>query len=634
MVTRADGMTTHVGITLHIKRGSGIRKVIRVASGGSIQAAIDSAPRSPRKKTLILVSPGTYFENLILDRRLMLQGHGAASTIINGSAFSVADKAAWVADINNRLRKKSWELLPGDTADFLLDAGGGITVLGKRGWAKKPGFRDRLKIDGFAIMGARRGGGVFAYHNTSGLAVSNNIVAFNSGNFGGGVRFGVPSMVDSTGTDYVPAFNEAVHVRNNLIAGNAAINGGGGVSLFNGSDDYQVYENRICGNFALAYGGGIAHFGLSHEGQVFQNEILFNHAFDEGGGMIVAGELVPAGAPAGTLTPGSGWVAVDSNLILGNVSSDDGGGFRTLNVNGQDVANNPLNIDPLGDNSLPPMWHSILFTNNMVVNNVAADVGGGVSLDDTARIAMVNNTISYNASSGTGVDSFGVPGGGPIFDPPGPPNTTTPLPAGLTARVHSMGLQAAFDPTLLQTHSDPLLYNTIIRDNMSYYYFDDAPTNLIWVEDGVQTDWSPPAGQGNFWNLAVLGGTGAERLSPMFSVLGDEPYTGFGGPISTAPPFHGSNLFVDPLFANPVPLVLEAGQLAGIGAFVGIRYTVMPPSAYDYHITAGPAVDTGAAALPDPPFPGGAYIEPLDTDFDGQMRPMGASSDIGADELQ
>ena len=54
---------------------------------------------------------------------------------------------------------------------------------------------------------------------------------------------------------------------------------------------------------------------------------------------MIAGELVPAGAPAGTLTPGSGSVTVNANLIQGNKSGDDGGGLRTLMVNGQDVQN-------------------------------------------------------------------------------------------------------------------------------------------------------------------------------------------------------------------------------------------------------------------------------------------------------
>ena len=117
------------------------------------------------------------------------------------------------------------------------------------------------------------------------------------------------------------------------------MSGGGGVALFNGSDGYKVSENRICGNFSLVYGGGILHYGLSPLGIIQGNEIYFNEAFDEGGGILIGGELVPAKAPPGTLTQGSGSVIVDSNRILGNGSGDDGGGFRCLEANGEDIKN-------------------------------------------------------------------------------------------------------------------------------------------------------------------------------------------------------------------------------------------------------------------------------------------------------
>jgi hypothetical protein len=154
---------------------------------------------------------------------------------------------------------------------------------------------------------------------------------------------GTPSIVNDTNDGYVGSFNDGLRIHNNHVKQNGATDGGGGISLFNGSDNYRVYANYVCGNFALAYGGGIAHYGLSNNGLIAGNVILFNEAFDEGGGVIVAGELpLQNGLLA---TPGSGSVVIDGNLIQGNLGGDDGGGVRTLLTNGQDVLANPTRPD-------------------------------------------------------------------------------------------------------------------------------------------------------------------------------------------------------------------------------------------------------------------------------------------------
>ncbi len=55
------------------------------------------------------------------------------------------------------------------------------------------------------------------------------------------------------------------------------------------------------------------------------------------------------------------------------------------------------------------MWHEIHVFNNMIVNNSSADHGGGISLDDTVKIEVVNNTISNNDATSTSSGSFGGP---------------------------------------------------------------------------------------------------------------------------------------------------------------------------------------------------------------------------------
>jgi hypothetical protein len=44
--------------------------------------------------------------------------------------------------------------------------------------------------------------------------------------------------------------NPGVHIHHNEVIENGSLNGGGGISLFAGADDYVVEQNQLCGNFS------------------------------------------------------------------------------------------------------------------------------------------------------------------------------------------------------------------------------------------------------------------------------------------------------------------------------------------------------------------------------------------------
>ena len=131
----------------------------------------------------------------------------------------------------------------------------------------------------------------------------------------------------------------------------AVINGdgvGGGISLNTGSDAYKVQKNWVCGNFSVGSGAGIGHLGFSHGGLIEDNSHHLQRVLQPGtrpspaavSTSAVSRVCVPIDVYL--LSPGTGNVTIDANLIRGNLAgAGDGGGIRIENVNGEDILAQP-----------------------------------------------------------------------------------------------------------------------------------------------------------------------------------------------------------------------------------------------------------------------------------------------------
>ncbi len=615
-ITRGDnGMTSKMGVTLHV---GATGAVLHVGTGQpltSIQQAIDIAG----DHDLILVHPGTYKENLIMYKPVKIQGSGAFSTIIDSFGFlqDLQNQANWLAKWEALTGSGDIALIEGQQPDLAVEKGAGITV------ASSPGrftTVDRALIDGVAVTGAlETGGGIFVYGYGKGLQIGNTHIHANQGSLGGGIRVGTPSILTAPGDAYVGSENQDMRIHHSLINTNGTLFGnGGGISLYKGCDNYEITNNWICGNYAIIYGGGISHFGLINNGLIAHNTILNNESVDEGAGIMVSGELVPAGAPVGTLTEGAGSVTINSNLIQGNFAGDDGGGIRTLLVNGQDVQVSPDN---------PNNWYKIEILNNIVVNNCSADRGGGMSFDDTARIFVINNTVAHNDSTSTGSDAFG----GPVTEnaPPGQPvppeagelgaiggiTNSIPQVAGIASNAHSTGLQDAFDPSVLQEFSNPVLEDNIIWQNRTFWWDANDNGGFGGLRPHV-TAGEPPI----YWDLAVYGTAAPEVMMPHYSILTTLVDT------NSVPIYDATNSTVDPMLVNTYN---NDYQTTSKGAQFGnfVTTTFLPTGLRgDYHI----GISSPAAG-----FGGGSYFSlfpELASDFDMDNR-IGYPVDSGADQI-
>ena len=175
---------------------------------------------------------------------------------------------------------------------------------------------------------------------------------------------------------------------------------------------------------------------------------------------------------------GSGSVLIDANLIQSNMSgSSYGGGIR---IEGLNTADN--------------LGYTAEIYNNMIVNNVAAMAGAGISLQDAVNVSIINNTVANNDSTATAAAAF----------PATNNNASLPRPAGIQANVHSAALAAALGGNV----PNPTLLNNIVYQNRSYFH------------QGLNVGGDALALHG-YWDLGITG-QAVPGTAPLTRLFGPE----------------------------------------------------------------------------------------------------------------
>jgi SdrD B-like protein len=595
----------------------------------AIQNAIDAAAASAGPD-LVVVYPGTpqgdrinpfgaYYENLILDTPIKLQGVGPGGVYPDGSFVtgSVIDGSANGGDTalatqwRTRLGDMTWvgnqEVYEGQIIYLLAESTSQYD-------GQYQGQTYRAAIDGFDLRGGdqmgfpsnineigggptglppnavTQGGAIFANDYVQNLQITNNVVRNNGGSYGT-IRLGTPDLPDNQTDD--------VRIANNRIVASGGTNLAGAIGIFAGAERYEVARNDICGNFSAEYGGGLSVYGFSPNGSIHHNRIYYNRSYDEGAGIMVAGALP---ADPADLSPGSGSVDIYNNLIQGNLADDDGGGLRFLMASSDCLSGSGYRPCPIN------------VYNNMIVNNVSTHEGGGVSLNDAPNVRLYNNTIMKNITTATAVDSNGLP-----------------MPAGLSTSANSAMLQAVL-PGGSPTFSNPVQFNNIFWDNRAGMQSGGTVVGIGGAGDATPVD---------HWDMGA--GDGSGSLTPTNSIIqtppdSPSPTTGYSNPAGS-----GNQVGVDPLVVTPFDTTLAFAPWRESVNFVGAIMVAqdLPPTLFtgDYHIPTGsPAVNGGAPSKVAPILPSPVVVPT--TDYDGQSRPSpcGATGsatacDIGADEL-
>ncbi len=587
MIHASTGASTATGISIHVRGGAGANvynpPIVNVGTPSSNAHALQNAIDGASAGDLLLLTQGTYEENVIMNKPVMIQGLGPGGntqmttnpnnepaplllgTAISGRFFNTS-ATAW--------RNKLNQMKPFSGNQAVPEAAG-ITVIARSSGTNSPANLrtsafptsglSLARIDGIyvKVSQGQGAGGIQVNAWARNLQITNDVIEGNGGESAGGIGLGSPYVGNNN--------NTGIRIQYDLIDGNGARSKAGGVGIFNGADNYQLRNAIICSNYSFEYGAGVSHYGLSPGGTIADNRVYYNDSFDSGGGISISSELPQPTSPNAPqpLGAGSGTVDVDRNLIQSNFSGDDGGGLFLQN----------------------DLTARINVRNNMIVNNASAHLGGGIQLVNSSNVAIVNDTIAYNNTTGSGEGRDGRPHG-----------------AAVASEVHNPLFQAIVGNNAPHFSQPVAMYNNIFTENRAYTL--NLSTTPASLTDAGLMDFE----------IDGVNGT----LNPRRSIL------------STAYPAPGNSgniIGADPLFAAPFVNEYEVTGNRIDPQLVSV--TIVRPNppnsiAGDYHINAGsPAFNAGVNTLNG--------IAAPTNDFDGQPRPgpgppFPTRYDMGADE--
>ena len=618
----------------------------------TIQAAVNAAKTAAGTFKLVVVWPGAptsltprgeYLENVIVNARMRIQGVGPGGfqgttwvpgSIIDGSGFSPDNSIgqSWLTTLSTQQYTGSQAVPDAAVVTFLSNADSsaldGLRITGgiQSDFAGNVNVITGGIVTPYGATGAlvTQGGGVYLHAGVTGVQLSNNLVVGNGGSYAGGIRVGTPYVTTNA--------NTAVVIDHNQIRDNGGTNLAGGIGLFAGSNGYQVTNNAICGNHSSEYGGGISAFGFMGNtgstagGTIRGNRIWFNQSYDEGGGVMIAGEL-PA-TPEG-LSPGSGPVTIDRNVIQANLANDDGGGIRLLQASGSNVTKPGATASSA---AVALALGTITITNNTVANNVSAHEGGGVAIDDAVFVNLVNDTIAKNITTATAITSDGQPAPAGL--------STAAVSAPLQARLNSQFAAGPLNRPANQLaggaalgFSRPSILNDVFSDNRAGRYSSGDVLGIgATLADG-STDTV------NNWDMGVVDPVG-KLLSPVNSVIQSSQGTD-GGTNTTVT---GTPGLADPYDVSVSVLALRAYPAFRQAAIV----TELLPFDLlgDYHLVGAGSAAYGRGAASTTTYwnsthttnPSSSFqyqVAAPTPDIDGNARPgtPGGRIDAGSDQV-
>ena len=343
------------------------------ASYSLIQLAVDDDTCK-----IIIVSAGTYLENVVISRNLTIQGESKNNTIVNGNdsdtVFDIQPGSS-VTMTNLTIRNGKPTAGPETTGGGIQIYTGTLTLIdalvtnnradygaGIYGYASKITIRQSEIISNQAT---ENGGGIAGIFSST-ASIENSTVAKNgAGSHGGGIYGGNINIISGT------------------VEGNEAGFGGGALATYKGH--ITLSQTIISNNIAQRVGGGVFANG-SYGGLVTvvvtHSTIISNRAGDGGGILGVSLESFEIG----------------NSEIVSNIAKYDGGG---INGSGINITNTTIQGN-LANNGGGVFGHSspVTITNSMISENTGRNSSGGIYISFHGDMTINNTVISDNESDG------------------------------------------------------------------------------------------------------------------------------------------------------------------------------------------------------------------------------------------
>jgi parallel beta-helix repeat protein len=402
-------------LSLFCSAGSTADELLVPGQYGSIAEAV----RAANPGDTVLVQPGTYRGNLVIDKRLRLRSaSGPAQTVLDGGS-----QGSVVVFLNARRDGLDVPELSGFTirnGRSPEGQGGGITL-----------YASDTLVENNTILGNQSsmdGGGILVDESSRATIRFNEIRSNTAHRFGGGIYV-------VNGSDPSIAFNT---IAGNTATGAAVRNGGasgGGIYMDAGASP-QVIDNRIEGNSADFAGGGLS-LRVGVRALIEENDIVSNrasygggiHLETEGSAPAIRNNLIAENEARESLPlTGSGFgggisvynqtrPAIVGNTVSGNIATNGGGGIVCAEQSSSNIASNSIRLNRVerpgnGEGGGLYVASALATVTSNVIDSNESALGGGIALLDSGVADLENNTIVRNVTALTGKHSRPATGGG------------------------------------------------------------------------------------------------------------------------------------------------------------------------------------------------------------------------------
>ena len=347
----ARNLGLHLGVTVSLFATTLVAATITVpAEQPTIQAGINAA----KKGDAVVVSPGTYTENInFMGKAITVKSSsGAKLTIIDGGqngsvvTFSSGESAAAVL--------MGFTVQNGTgTINFGLTEGGGIYIANNSA--------PTIVMNTISQNHACDGGGI-AINSGSSPLIQHNVITKNSGGTCGGLGGG-GIAIHGAGAPQIIA---------NTISNNTECCANGGGIYINYTTQVPLIENNLIRNNVAATGGGIYAANQVYNSLLIQNLITRNTA-SQGAGMYW------------TVVNNSFVTMVNNTIALNTINQTcplcEGSALYIGGFYGQSVLENNLFI---AQNSQSALFCDSLYSSTppLLNSNDAYSVGGGTAFGD------------------------------------------------------------------------------------------------------------------------------------------------------------------------------------------------------------------------------------------------------------